>query len=345
MLSRRRFIGALPFAGVASGSRFSPPADGLVISGQHLLRGGEAIRLRGLAIGDLLKPGRPKIYDYKGIASDWGANAVRLSVHPGYWLADTPGSREKLLANVKAARSIGLVVVVCWHAIGFPGLLTRKPPESFNSLPNAFDASIGAMKAFWTEMAHRFESDQMVIFELFNEPIFDLARLDNDYLTWPRLASFYQDFLKSVIRPVAQNPVILGVNRFSYDFRGVASMRLTDPNVGYAWHVYPRGGKTTRTDWVRRLAGVNKDSFVVVTEWGFSSTAGSLFGTIDDFGKPFVDFLDSNCMSWLAYGFSAVSQPALLEKDWKTLTVEGRFVQGRLKGISLPGCTYLSAVT
>jgi hypothetical protein len=74
---------------------------------------------------------------------------------------------------------------------------------------------------------------------------------------------------------------------------------------------------------------------VVVTEWGFS--AGSkdrlrLGKTHDQFAREFMrDLLNQRRLSWTAWCWHPHASPMLLEKDWRTPTAYGRFVQGHLR--------------
>ncbi|MDV3482260.1 glycoside hydrolase family 5 protein [Sphingobium yanoikuyae] len=332
MISRRAILAGLAVPSFSPKSVFAKPDSGLVVSGNRLVDNGKVVRLRGVAVGDLLKPKRPYLYPYAAISKAWHANAVRISVHPGYWNADVTGSRERVRRNVAAARAAGLYVLLCWHAIGFPGRFTRSPHKEYHSRADAFDASLQKMNAFWKEMAEFYKGDSRVLFELFNEPILNLDNLENDYLNWHDLAAVYEHTINTIIRPRAANVAICGGNRFSYDLRGAAATPLQGRNVAYAWHVYPRQGKSTRDDWCRRLAGIQDRYPVLVTEWGFVPAGpANLQGSIAEFGDPLMEFLDESGISWFAYSFSGFSQPAILDKDWRTSTYFGKFVAKQLE--------------
>jgi len=334
MNRRAMLAGLAPLAvGVAGTGAAAQAAKAprLRTSGNRLLLGDEPVRLRGVVVGDLLKPGRPALFPYRDIARTWGANAVRISVHPGYWNADTPGARRRVADNVRAARAAGLFVILCWHALGFPGGFTFRPPATWGTRADAFDTSIAKCRAFWSEMAELYAPDGGIAFELFNEPIRDPRNPDVEYRLWPRLRAVWTDIVGTVIRPRADNVVICSGNRYSYDLRGIAEAPVESDNIAYAWHVYPRQGRQSLPDWLVRLDNLQKHRPVIVTEWGFAQVGDPQFlATPQSFADPLLRLLDANGMSWFAYSFSPRAQPSLVEKDWKTPTAYGRYVIARL---------------
>src|SRR5436305_13694906 len=123
-IDRRAFeLGA---ASTLAASRTAQAASARIeIAGAELRRDGVPLRLLGVAVGDpiYIRQGRP-LSDYRVIADVWRANTGRISLHPGHWRADRDKALNALAADVTAARAAGLLVIVCWHAIGFPGHFT-----------------------------------------------------------------------------------------------------------------------------------------------------------------------------------------------------------------------------
>ena len=119
------------------------PSPRIEISGNRLTWGGQTLRLRGVAMGDpvYIRAGR-SLADYATIAADWSANCVRISVHPGHWRYDPAQMAALLDADVQAARSHGLFVIIDWHAIGFPGLYQPVPPPQWGLPADAYLSSI-----------------------------------------------------------------------------------------------------------------------------------------------------------------------------------------------------------
>ncbi|WP_336973159.1 glycoside hydrolase family 5 protein [Sphingobium aromaticiconvertens] len=309
----------------------APVPQQLNVLGNQLMLGKDAIRLRGVVIGDLLKPDRPALYPFRVIARDWKANAVRISVHPGYWGANVEACRAKLVDNVRAARAAGLFVVICWHALGFPDSFVFRPPSTWGTRSDAFDTNIERCRAFWREMASLYANDGDVVFELFNEPIRDMRRPDDDYHNWSYLQQLWTFIIKEDIRSRASNVVICSGSRYTYDLRGIARNPVELDNIAYAWHIYPREGRQTPADWDVRLDGVQRLFPVIVTEWGFADVGDPKFrATPQSFADPLMARLDKDHMSWFAYSFSPRSQPCLVLKDWKTPTAFGRYVMNQL---------------
>lgn len=87
------------------------PVQALEVNGRQFIDAGAGVRLRGIAmgdVGDLPADENP----YAEIALDWGANVVRLSVHPGYWRDDPVGALSRLTQHVEWAREAGLYVII-----------------------------------------------------------------------------------------------------------------------------------------------------------------------------------------------------------------------------------------
>jgi endoglucanase len=303
----------------------------LEVKGNLLVYAGQPIRLRGVAIGDVLKPGRPATYNFKSLREAWNVNVVRLSVHPGYWEVNPEAGRWRLETLVGAARAEGIFVIICWHAIGFPDGLVRKPKPEWHSLENAFDTSFVKCRAFWRQMAGKYGADGGVLFELFNEPVCDPKHLDDEPQHWPELRNYWTILLKEDIRPLAQNVAICAATRWTSNLTGVRENPVPDSQVAYTWHVYPRK-KGGRDFWPANVAEVYKDLPMFVTEWGFCEGVTNQFtATPDSFALPLIQFMEERGMNWIAYNYGATSLPNLLEKDWSTPTKSGKFVQNQLK--------------
>ena len=73
---------------------FTGSAMALDVRGNLFVEGGKPVRLKGVAmgdVGDLPADENP----YPEIARDWGANIVRLSIHPGFWRDDAVGALSR----------------------------------------------------------------------------------------------------------------------------------------------------------------------------------------------------------------------------------------------------------
>ena len=339
-LNRRNLI-----LGAAAGSLVAglPPAIGastarLEIVGPELRQDGAPLRLLGVAVGDPLyiRKGRPTS-DYQVIAEVWRANTVRISLLPGHWRADREKALKALGANVAAARAAGLIVIIAWHAIGFPEHYTERPDPSWNLPDDIYDTDLSLGINFWTEIAQSFGRNPGVIFELWNEPVVDAKLWVSTGQHWPLLKIAWLQLLEAVRRH-SDAIVLASGGRWAYDLKMVARNLIDDDRVAYAWHVYPPADRGHPGRWLDSLDGLHRMRPIVVTEWGFCRECPSYIrGTPDDFGIPFtrtvLEGLGLHSTAWCWAGGAA---PPMLQEDWVAATEYGRFVRDYLENAKRP---------
>lgn len=296
------------------------------VRGPQLLWNQRPVLLRGVATGDptLARRDRPTS-DYATIARDWGANTVRLGLHPRPWKADPRGALDTLARDIAAARNAGLFVIVDWHAIGWP--------DGRSARPDLYDCRVALAEGFWDAAAGRFGRDPGVLFELWNEP----TRLDAEFKrgtppAWPELKPVWER-LQRTVRRRSPNPILVTGGAWAHDLRGIAQSPLADPAALYSWHVYAGNEGDDPARWAALLDGVDRIAPVVVTEWGFQrATAQHYQGTAESFGNRFVrNFLTKRRLHATAWCWHPTWGPPLLESDWTTPTEFGRYVKGWLK--------------
>lgn len=309
------------------------PTARIDIDGNRLLHGGVPLRLSGIAMGDpvYIRAGR-SLSDYAAVASDWSANCVRISVHPGHWRYDPALMAELLDAEVQAARSQGLFVIIDWHAIGFPDLYEPVPPPEWGLPPDAYLSSIADAAGFWRAMADRYGTDLAILFELWNEPVGDDTHWLSDGACWSVFKPAWQH-LTDEIRARADNIVLCAGGRWAHDLTGPAADPMPDPRTAYAWHVYPNEDRDHPDRWFKSLGTLPAHKPVIVTEWGFCpDCADHLQGGLADFAEPFTQAaLDGLGLGHTAWCYSPGATPALLQADWRTPTAFGAFVRAYLR--------------
>ena len=325
--SRRAFLGAGVLAALepCSGGAVSElrSADLLQAQGNRLVYGGREVRLRGVAIGDplLARPDRPTS-DFRVLAGTWRCNLVRISVHPGTWRDRRAEALRLLERDVAAALANRMWVVIDWHAMGWPDAFSQGPD---------YDSRWSLARSFWREMARRFGNDGRVVFELWNEPAFDRLGGPRRW-RWPALRARYEELI-ALVRANGPNLVLLGGDRWAYDLRGIRTAPAWGRNIGYSWHIYAGHDGNDPAAWVGKLDDLDRHHPVLVTEWGFcrSCVGAHYWGTPASFGQPFMQrFLNGRGLSWTAWVWHPLWQPALIEADWRTPTEFGRFVLASL---------------
>lgn len=333
-LSRRSFLTGL--AAAVATPALAVDRSRIEIEGNCLTHGGVPLRLAGVAVGDpvYIRGGRP-LSDYAVIARDWGANCVRISTHPGHWRADPVAMLAAIATNVGAARAEDLFVILDWHAIGFPDHYQPIPPPEWGLPADAYLADMALTKSFWRAMAQQFGSDPAILFEIWNEPVIDETLWVSTGQHWPLLKSAWREIIAE-IRAISDSIVLCSGGRWAHDLVGVRSDPVDDARTAYAWHVYPGEDRDRPDRWFTSLDGLHQHKPVIVTEWGFCPDCdGSLGGTAQAFGEPFVDaILDAFGLGHTAWCYSAGAAPALLAADGTTPSAYGFFVREHLRRLA-----------
>ena len=338
-LSRRRFVaglGALPLAGMSGSQAFGGSSSRIEVDGNHLTYESRPLRLTGIAVGDpiYIRADRPAS-DYERIARDWFANCVRISVFPGHWRSDPAGTGAALDREISLARAQSLFVIIDWHAIGFPGYYEPTVPAEWGLPLDVLLSDLKEAADFWQAMARRYFHDPCILFELWNEPVANEKLWEATGEHWPLFHDAWTGLIDT-IRSDADNIVICTGGYWAHDLVGVRDRLIADRRTIYAWHSYPNA---ERGDFAAReatLGGLHRIKPVIVTEWGFCpECTGELQGTVDDFGRPFVEkFLEKYQMSHTAWCFSQGAMPNLLDASDEP-SAFGQFVQATLKRSSV----------
>lgn len=307
--------------------------DKLHVQGNKILYGNDEVSLQGVAVGDPLiaRKDRP-LSDYALIASDWNANVVRISIHPGTWRDyGRKQTMELLRSNVKAAEDAGMFVIIVWQAIGVPDAYMQQAPDH-TTADDLYDTDFELAKDFWRQVAMEFGKDGRVMFELWNEPVWPEME-DGTQINphWQELKPMWQT-LVGLVRYYSDNIVILTSNGWGYNIRGIRVDPIEDANTVYAWHVYAGTDNNDPALWEQNLDGLYFNKPVIVTEWGFDPAPGhKTSGTPDSFGFLFADkFLRDKHLHYTAWCWHPVWTPPLLEADWKTPTSYGGFAKAIL---------------
>jgi endoglucanase len=303
-------------------------ASALEIAGAAFMDGGQPIRLKGIAMGDVCDlPAAEN--PYPEITGTWRANAVRLSIHPGFWRDNRALALEALARHVAWARGAGLYVIIDYHVIGWPDGYTQAFfVASDTETTDWYDARRSLAADFWHEIATRFRDDD-ILFELWNEPAQSAEEdLVEDGSRWRALRPHWQ-YLTDLIRATGSRNVILAAgSQWAYDLSGIAAGPLPDANTAYVWHVYPGTDYTERTKLVAAIAARHP---LIVTEWGFEPGSPEHWaGGVADFGQPFTALLDRFQLSYIGWCWNPDYGPSLRRDEKGAPTVWGAFLKDYL---------------
>jgi aryl-phospho-beta-D-glucosidase BglC (GH1 family) len=290
---------------------------------------GETVVFRGLAFSD---PASLVDRDQWGrkyfeVAKSWGANVVRVPVHPRDWQRLGQEEYLKLLDDaVQWSSELGMYVIIDWHTIG--NLLTGV----FHT--GGYQTTKEETFRFWYTIAQRYRDNPTVAFyELYNEPTNRNGRMGP--LPWNEYKKFIEDLI-SMIYAIDDKviPLVAGFN-WGYDLRHVATDPIAKPGVAYVSHPYPQKHRENwEKNWEETWGFVAKTYPMVCTEFGFmqEDEPGSHVPVIGDevYGEAIIKFFEERGISWTPWVFDPLWTPNMI-LDWDyTPSRQGEFFRAKM---------------
>ena len=303
-----------------------------VSKNQFVVDSGKRITFKGVAIAapsKVLKDGRWNKEHFEVIKS-WGANVVRIPVHPA--LLRKHGRENYLKQLDDAVRWCGeleIYVIVDWHSIG--NLRTEKF-EAAKYVTNERETL-----EFWDAISKRFAGNPTVAFyEIFNEPTIynglSGAKLGTcSWAQWKAIVEKNIDVIYANDKNVI--PLVSGFD-WAYDLREVKKAPIDRPGIAYVAHPYPVKSKPPReAHWEEHFGFLASSYPVFVTETGFS-LRGEQNYMIDDgsFRNGILKYLDKKEISWCAWVFDPDWSPALIKNYKYEPTHSGAFFRDAMLG-------------
>ncbi|MBF8148584.1 glycoside hydrolase family 5 protein [Winogradskyella sp. F6397] len=242
----------------------------------------------------------------------WGANIVRLPVHPADWNERGKEAYLKLLNDgIQWATTLGLYVIIDWHSIG------NLQTEMFQS--DRYDTTLKETYDFWRTIASEYGNNTTVAFyEIFNEPTTYGGTLGSaNWDTWKTI----NEEVIGIIRANGGEgiPLVAGFN-WAYDLTPVLNEPLDAEGIGYVSHPYPQKRKQPwDAQWTKDWGFVKDKYPLILTEVGFCGPddLGAHLPVISDesYGEAITKYCDDNEISYVVWVFDAQWAPRLFE-DW-----------------------------
>ncbi len=271
-----RWVGASGGAFVHfSGPASPPPADGVRVAGNRLLRDGKPFVPVGFSMVALVHPnGEGETAWASRRLSDrtmeearaWGANTIRFQLSQrGLDPTDALYSQaylDRIKAGVGLARRHGLVVILAIQDQG---------PSGGNSHAQPSEATIRD----WGTLTAHFNGDRNIVYEIFNEP--QNRPTPEGWSVWRNggpaarnqgtPAVGHQRLLSAIRGSGATNVVIADAGQFGQRLDGIPL--LHDPLGQVAYGVHPYLTHTLRQpgDWEPGFGFLRTQYPVVATEW------------------------------------------------------------------------------
>ncbi len=286
---------------------------------QFINEEGKTFTFRGMSIADpdkLVTEGRWNKRIFEELAS-WGANTVRLPIHPVAWRKQ---GKEQYLALIDEAiiwaNELNMYVIVDWHSIGYltKGLFPK--PDYETNTEETID--------FWKTIAHRYKGVSTVaLYELFNEPSNLALDVEVNWNEWKHFNEQLIDIIYDQDKQVI--PLVAGFD-WAYDLTPIKESPINRPGIGYVSHPYPQKAgmkqlpKRTYFDrWEKSWGYVAEKYPVVTTEIGWVKEGG--FGAhipvLNDgeYGPIIMEYLDDKGISWIGWAFDPLWSPVMI-KNW-----------------------------
>jgi aryl-phospho-beta-D-glucosidase BglC (GH1 family) len=294
---------------------------------------GNTVIFRGVSIADpdkLEKNGRWAKSHFEAVKS-WGANIVRLPVHPVAWRErDRDRYFELLDQAVTWATELEIYLLIDWHSIGNPlsGMFQH----------SMYKTSEQEAREFWRAVSHRYQGIPTIAFyEIYNEPTTYSGQLG--WASWDDWTAFNEEII-SIIRAHNDDtvPLVAGWN-WAYELHHVKDDPIEAEGIGYVTHPYPQKVEPPYEEKWERDFGYVADTYpVFATEFGFTRAENPdahipVIGG-PEYGEEIIDYFEKKGISWAAWCFDPNWGPWLIS-DWDyTPTEQGAFFRAKM---SVPG--------
>jgi endoglucanase len=255
-------------------------------------------------------------------AKSWGANIVRLPVHPTAWRKYAPQDYMALLdQGIQWANELQLYIIIDWHSIG------NLKSELFQS--PGYETTRKETFEFWRTMAKRYKDNTTVaFFELYNEPTVFNGQLG--VCSWPEWKAINEEMITIIRAHGAKTiPLVAGFN-WAYDLTPVAKDPINAEGIAYVSHPYPmKRDKPWEKKWTADWGFVAEKYPLLLTEIGFcgADDRGAHVPVISDesYGDAITKYCADKGISYVVWIFDPNWSPMLIS-DWNfTPTRQGRY--------------------
>jgi len=267
-------------------------------------------------------------------AKQWGANVIRLPVHPRAWRA-RGGDNYLLLLDqaVRWANELGLYLIIDWHSIG------NLKEEKFQH--NMYVTTFEETKDFWDVVSSRYSGEPAVaMYELYNEPTVSGERFGE--MSWPEWKKMNEEMIRIIRENHPLSVILVAGFDWAYDLTPVKADPVEATGIAYVSHPYPQKRSAPWEEQWERDWGFVADRYpVILTEIGFAlpEEKGVHMPVEGDetYGEALVAFSARRGISWVVWCFDPDWSPHMFT-DWDyTPTRQGTFFRKVMTGGDLSG--------
>lgn len=306
------------------------PMETISVDGKHFVTAsGDVIVFDGVNIRDphgLEKDGLWKKSHIQE-AKNWGADLVRLPVHPAAWRERGTENYLALLDQAVAwAKEIDLYLIIDWHSIG------NLHQEKFQN--PGYITSVGETYAFWSLISEHFAGEPVIaMYELYNEPTVSGERFGE--LSWTKWKEMNTEMIDLIRRNDPETVILVAGFNWAYDLTPVKNDPIERPNIAYVSHPYPeKRDQPWEPKWQEDWGFVSEKYPVILTEIGFAlpHEKGVHIPVHGDetYGNALVDFCSERGISWVAWCFDNRWSPLMYTGNYQP-TRQGAFFKKAMK--------------
>jgi len=309
----------------------TPPLSQVSVKGnQFVTADGKPIVFRGLNASDPDRLEKIGHWDkaYFQEMKNWGANLVRLPVHPTAWRARGKEEYLKLMdKGIAWAGELGLYVIIDWHSIGNLKTEMYQSPMYETTRKETFE--------FWRTISDYYKGNTTVAgLELFNEPTIMQGKIGT--CSWSEWKALMEETI-TIIRANGSKavPLVAGFN-WAYDLKEVAQHPIDAEGIAYVSHPYPqKRNKPWEDQWTADWGFVAQKYPLILTEIGFCGPddRGAHVPVISDesYGDAITKYADDRGISYVVWVFDPQWAPMLFS-DWNyTPTRQGKYFKKALQ--------------
>lgn len=288
---------------------------------------GETVLFKGLSIADpdkIEKDGHWSKVHFEVIKS-WGANLVRIPVHPISLHQRGMENYLKLLDEaVDWCSELGLYLIIDWHSIG------NLHMELFQA--DMYETSKRETFYFWKTIARHYKEIPTVAFyELFNEPTAYNGTLGS--CTWEEWAEIMEDVIDLIYAHDKKVVPLVGGFNWAYDLRDIRFRPIAREGVAYVTHPYPGKCQPPREgNWDEYFGFLAGQYPLVATEMGYYLEGEH--NLIDDgtYRDAIVNYMEQKGISWCAWVFDPNWDPQMINNYDYEPTHQGAFFREVMLG-------------
>jgi hypothetical protein len=262
------------------------------------------------------------------VIKSWGADLVRVPVHPVAWKGRGKAEYFKLLDQaVTWASEVGLYLNIEWHGIGNLETEVFQHPMHYTTRQETYN--------FWRDISFRYANIPAVAFyELFNEPTTYMGQLGT--ISWTEWKVIVEQMIGIIFAHDKKVIPLVGGFDWAYELHNVGADPIDAEGIGYVSHPYPmKAQQPWEENWEKDFGYVADTYPLMAAEIGFMAAEdpGAHIPVISDveYGRRITTYFEKKGISWTVWCFDPDWPPQMIS-DWDyTPTTQGAFFKAYMQ--------------